>query len=105
MKPEYKNAPDYPEHGIRDVRDITVHQAETTKAKPAHCGCSGPCGISCEYADYIEAEERETDVEMQNCEGCLKDKELNTMLADSDGNWFCPECVSEMEKEVKYAKR
>jgi len=25
MKPEYKNTPDYPEHGIRDVRDIEVY--------------------------------------------------------------------------------
>jgi len=34
--------------------------------------------------------------DLQKCESCMNDFEIETMACDSDANWFCPECWEEL---------
>lgn len=44
MKPEYKNQPDYPEQGIRDIRDIeTIFESVTNPSDEVKRICFTPC--------------------------------------------------------------
>lgn len=35
----------------------------------------------------------------QVCESCEKEKNIETMVSDADANWFCQDCVKEINEE------
>lgn len=51
--------------------------------------------IAAEIDRLLEIEN--SDVCYQKCESCEKDFDIDTMTADSDSNWFCTECWTELE--------
>ncbi|MCJ8153222.1 hypothetical protein MKJ01_05535 [Chryseobacterium sp. SSA4.19] len=40
-------------------------------------------------------------ISLQECLGCDKETDMETMTSDDDSNWFCPECWKELAPGMK----